>query len=117
VGPLLESPRKYKQVSAGSEGEKKVQDGGIEGERRRGKDLVGARGAKFAADVVYVGQDRGGPDKDGFGLAGRAGGCDDVGSGMALFVPPDISGTAQSACDFRTSHGCERKRVGFTKLI
>jgi len=106
---LLEPPREKEQVSAGCKGEKKVQDGGVEGARRRGKYLVRARGAKLAADVAYVGQDGGGPDIDGFGLAGRAGGCDDVGCGMVLFVPAEISGTAQSACDFTTSHGCERK--------
>jgi hypothetical protein len=112
---LLEPPREDEKVSAGCKGEKKVQDGGVEGERRRGKNLVRARGAKLAFDVAYVGQDGGGSDIDGFGLAaGRAGGCDDVGSGMAVFVPADISGTAQSACDFNTSHGCERKRVFMT---
>jgi hypothetical protein len=106
---LLEPPREKEQVGAGCKGKKKVQDGGVKGERRRGKNLVRARGAKLASDVANVGQDRGEPDKEGFGLAGRAGGCDDVGSGMTLFVPADISGTAQSACDFNTSHGCEKK--------
>ncbi len=114
---MLEPPREKEQVSAGCKGEKKVHDGGVKGERRRGKDLVRARGAKLAFDVAYVGQDGRGPDKDGFGLAGRAGGCDDVGGSMVLFFVPPDSGTAQSACDFTTSHGCERKRVFMTKLI
>jgi hypothetical protein len=114
---LLEPPREEEKVSARCKGEKKVQDGRVEGERRRGKDLVRAREAKLAADVAYVGPDGGGPDIDGFRLTGRAGGCDDVGSGMALFVPVDISGTAQSACDFTTSHGCEKKSIFMNKLI
>ena len=94
IGSLLQLARQDDQASAGHQGEKEVEDGGVEGERGRGKDLVTARGTELAVDVPYVGEDGGGADKDAFGLAGRAGGGDDVGqvvSGAALSVPGHVS--------------------------